>query len=82
VLQLAKIDITDEDRREAERSFRYCDQNGDGKIDSAEMSRSRYGADLPMYDQNRDGAITITEMESRYASSISIGTGWSRRRSA
>jgi len=33
-LQLAKIDITDEDRREAERAFRYYDQNRDGKIGS------------------------------------------------
>jgi len=66
-LQLAKIDITDEDRREAERAFRYYDQNRDGKIGSDEMSRSRYGADLALYDQNRDGAITVSEMEYRAA---------------
>ena len=65
--QLFTIKITEEDRREAERSFRYYDRNQDGKIDAEEMSRSRYGSDLPMYDRNRDGVITMNEMEYRYA---------------
>jgi len=65
--QLFTINITDEDRREAERSFRYYDRNQDGKIDAEEMGRSRYGSDLPMYDRNRDGVITMNEMEYRYA---------------
>ena len=41
--ELFTIQITEEDRREAERSFRYYDRNQDGKIDAEEMSRSRYG---------------------------------------
>ncbi len=65
--QLFTINITEEDRREAERSFRYYDRNQDGKIDAEEMSRSRYGSDLPMYDRNRDGVLTMNEMEYRYA---------------
>ncbi len=65
--QLFTINITEEDRREAERSFRYYDRNQDGKIDAEEMGRSRYGSDLPMYDRNRDGVITMNEMEYRYA---------------
>lgn len=65
--QLFAINITEEDRREAERSFRYYDRNQDGKIDAEEMGRSRYGSDLPMYDRNRDGVITMNEMEYRYA---------------
>lgn len=65
--QLFTMNITEEDRREAERSFRYYDRNQDGKIDAEEMGRSRYGSDLPMYDRNRDGVITMNEMEYRYA---------------
>ena len=65
--ELFSIVITDEDRREAERAFRYYDRNQDGKIDAEEMKNSRYGADLPMYDRNRDGVITMSEMEYRYA---------------
>ena len=56
--QLFTIEVTEEDRREAERSFRYYDRNQDGKIDSEEMGRSRYGSDLPLFDRNRDGVIT------------------------
>jgi len=65
--QLFTITITEEDRREAERAFRYYDRNQDGKIDAEEMKNSRYGSDLPLYDRNRDGAITMNEMEYRYA---------------
>jgi Ca2+-binding EF-hand superfamily protein len=65
--QLFTIEVTEEDRREAERSFRYYDRNQDGKIDSEEMGRSRYGSDLPLFDRNRDGVLTLNEMEYRYA---------------
>jgi Ca2+-binding EF-hand superfamily protein len=65
--ELFTIEVSDDDRREAERAFRYYDNNRDGKIDSGEMRRSRYGADLPMYDKNRDGVLTLNEMEYRYA---------------
>ncbi len=65
--QLFTVTITDEDRREAERAFRYYDRNQDGKIDADEMKNGRYGADLPMYDRNRDGVITLNEMEYRFA---------------
>jgi Ca2+-binding EF-hand superfamily protein len=65
--ELFRVQITDEDRREAERAFRYYDRNGDGKIDASEMAQSPRGADLPMYDRNHDGVITLNEMEYRYA---------------
>lgn len=65
--ELFTAEVTDEDRRQAERAFGYYDRNRDRKIDSGEMKRSRYGADLPMYDKNRDGNITLNEMEYRYA---------------
>jgi len=65
--ELFTAEVTDQDRREAERAFGYYDRNRDGKIDSEEMKRSRYGADLPLYDKNRDGNITLNEMEYRYA---------------
>jgi Ca2+-binding EF-hand superfamily protein len=64
---LFTIEVTDRDREEASRAFRSYDRNNDGKITSAEMRQSRYGADLPMYDKNRDGVITMNEMEYRYA---------------
>lgn len=64
---LFTIEITDQDRREAERAFGYYDRNHDRKIDSEEMKRSRYGSDLPLFDRNRDGFITLNEMEYRYA---------------
>jgi Ca2+-binding EF-hand superfamily protein len=64
---LFTIEITDQDRREAERAFGYYDRNRDRKIDSEEMKRSRYGSDLPLFDRNRDGYITLNEMEYRYA---------------
>jgi Ca2+-binding EF-hand superfamily protein len=64
---LFTIEITDQDRREAERAFGYYDRNRDRKIDSEEMRRSRYGSDLPLFDRNRDGYITLNEMEYRYA---------------
>jgi len=79
--QLFTINITEEDRREAERSFRYYDRNQDGKIDAEEMGRSRYGSDLPMYDRNRDGVITMNEMEYRYARRRMENTQDSRSRS-
>ena len=65
--QLFTIDVTEEDRREAERSFRYYDHNRDGKIDAEEMGRSRFGSDLPVFDGNHDGVLTLNEMEYRYA---------------
>jgi len=65
--QLFTITITEDDRREAERAFRYYDRNQDGKIDAEEMKNSRYGSDLPLFDRNRDGVITMNEMEYRYA---------------
>jgi len=65
--ELFTVEVTDQDRREAERAFGYYDRNRDRKIDADEMKRSRYGADLPMYDKNRDGQITLNEMEYRYA---------------
>jgi Ca2+-binding EF-hand superfamily protein len=65
--ELFTVEVTDDDRREAQRAFGYYDRNRDGKIDKGEMGRSRYGADLPMYDKNRDGIITMNEMEYRYA---------------
>jgi len=64
---LFTIEITEQDRREAERAFGYYDRNRDRKIDSEEMKRSRYGSDLPLFDRNRDGFITLNEMEYRYA---------------
>lgn len=64
---LFTIEVTDQDRREAERAFGYYDRNRDRKIDAEEMKRSRYGSDLPMFDRNRDGVITLNEMEYRYA---------------
>ena len=65
--ELFTAEVTDEDRRNAEREFGYYDRNRDSKIDSEEMKRSRYGADLPLYDRNRDGVITLNEMEYRHA---------------
>lgn len=65
--ELFTIVITEDDRREAERAFRYYDRNHDGKVDAEEMRNNRYGTDLPMYDRNRDGVITMSEMEYRYA---------------
>jgi Ca2+-binding EF-hand superfamily protein len=65
--ELFAVKVTDQDRQEAARAFGYYDANKDGKIDREEMNRSRYGADLLMYDQNRDGVITLNEMEYRYA---------------
>jgi Ca2+-binding EF-hand superfamily protein len=65
--ELFSVKVTDQDRQEAARAFGYYDANKDGKIDREEMNRSRYGADLLMYDQNRDGVITLNEMEYRYA---------------
>ena len=65
--ELFTVEVTEQDRREAARAFSYYDRNRDGKIDSNEMKRSRYGADLPLYDRNRDGYITLNEMEYRYA---------------
>ncbi len=64
---LFTIEVTDQDRREAERAFGYYDRNRDRKIDAEEMKRSRYGSDLPLFDRNRDGIITLNEMEYRYA---------------
>ncbi len=64
---LFTVEITDQDRREAERAFGYYDRNKDRKIDAEEMKRSRYGSDLPLFDRNRDGLITLNEMEYRYA---------------
>jgi Ca2+-binding EF-hand superfamily protein len=64
---LFTVEITDQDRREAERAFGYYDRNRDRKIDAEEMKRSRYGSDLPLFDRNRDGLITLNEMEYRYA---------------
>lgn len=64
---LFTVEITDQDRREAERAFGYYDRNRDRKIDAEEMKRSRYGSDLPLFDRNRDGIITLNEMEYRYA---------------
>lgn len=64
---LFRVQVTDDDRREAERSFRRYDRNQDGKVDRAEMAESRYASELPMYDQNHDGVLTLNEMEYRYA---------------
>jgi len=80
--QLFTITITEEDRREAERAFRYYDRNQDGKIDAEEMKNSRYGSDLPLYDRNRDGVITMNEMEYRYARRRIENTQDSRNRGA
>jgi len=74
---LFTIEVTEQDRREAARAFGYYDRNRDGKIDSGEMGRSRYGSDLPMFDRNRDGYITVTEMEYRYAQRRANNTGGS-----
>ena len=65
--ELFSVVITEQDRQEAARVFRYYDRNNDGKIDQEEMQRSRRGADLMQYDRNRDGVITLDEMEYRYA---------------
>ncbi len=65
--ELFTVEVTEQDRQEAQRAFGYYDNDRNGKIDREEMSRSRYGADLPMYDKNRDGVITMNEMEYRYA---------------
>ncbi|TVS16090.1 MAG: hypothetical protein EA424_14850, partial [Planctomycetaceae bacterium] len=65
--ELFSVVITEQDRQEAARAFRYYDRNNDGRIDQEEMQRSRRGADLMQYDRNRDGVITLDEMEYRYA---------------
>lgn len=65
--ELFSVVITEQDRQEAARAFRYYDRNNDGRIDQEEMQRSRRGADLLQYDRNRDGVITLDEMEYRYA---------------
>lgn len=65
--ELFAVDVTEQDRQEAERTFRYYDSDRNGKVDAEEMRRSRYGADLALYDRNRDGVITLNEMEYRYA---------------
>jgi Ca2+-binding EF-hand superfamily protein len=64
---LFNVEVTDQDREEAARSFGRYDENHDGKIDAEEMRRTRYGSDLPVYDRNHDGVITLSEMEYRYA---------------
>ncbi len=65
--ELFSVVITEQDRQEAARAFRFYDRNNDGKIDQEEMRRSRRGMDLLQYDRNRDGVITLDEMEYRYA---------------
>ena len=60
------VRVTDSDRREAAKAFRYYDRNKDGVLDHQEMQRSRSG-DLLQYDRNRDGKLTLSEMALRYA---------------
>lgn len=62
----AVIKITDDDRRDAERRFRYYDRNKDGVLDADEMRRARSG-DYEEYDRNHDGQLTIDELAERYA---------------
>ncbi len=61
------ITVTDDDRREAERRFRYYDRNSDGVIDEEEISRSRYANELDQYDKNNDNKLTVNELALRYA---------------
>ena len=72
--ELFSVQITEQDRQEASRAFRYYDRNNDGKIDQEELRRSGRGDDLMQYDRNRDGAITPDEMEYRYAQRRVVNT--------
>lgn len=60
------VQVTDDDRREAERRFRYYDRNQDGVLDAEELQRTR-GGDYANYDSNKDGKLTLEELAVRYA---------------
>ncbi len=62
----AVIKITDDDRRDAERRFRYYDRDKDGVLNADEMRQARSG-DYEQYDRNHDGQLTVDELAVRDA---------------
>jgi Ca2+-binding EF-hand superfamily protein len=64
---LLAVKVTDEDRKEAERTMGRNDRNGDGVLDAEEISRGRWSNDPKQTDRNRDGKLTISELALRYA---------------
>lgn len=66
--EIYAIQVTAEDREEAEERFRRYDANRDGILSSDELRRSRRReGDLLRFDRNGDGNMTQTEMEFYYA---------------
>lgn len=61
------VQVTDEDRRDAEERFRRYDRNRDGRLSSDELRSGRWYDDPLRWDANRDGTLTVDEMAVRYA---------------
>lgn len=65
--ELFVINVTDDDRGEAEDRMRRYDRNRDGRLSKEEIGGGRWSDDPFQYDANRDGYLTASELSVRYA---------------
>jgi Ca2+-binding EF-hand superfamily protein len=61
------VRVTDDDRREAERTMERNDRNRDGVLDGDEIRSGRWSNDPLQTDRNKDGKLSISELALRYA---------------
>ena len=61
------VRVTDDDRREAERTMERNDRNRDGVLDGDEIRNGRWSNDPLQTDRNKDGKLSISELALRYA---------------
>lgn len=61
------VQVTDDDREDAEDRMRRYDRNRDGRLSREEISGGRWSDDPFRYDANRDGSLTPNELAVRYA---------------
>ncbi len=64
--ELYAVRVSDQDRQDAQRRFRYYDRNGDGTIDKEEMERRRMTS-LTDFDRDGNGKINVSELALRTA---------------
>jgi Ca2+-binding EF-hand superfamily protein len=63
--EMMDVQLTDDDRREAEERMRRYDRNRDGYLSKEEVSR--FSGNPMDFDRNRDGKLSVSELSVRYA---------------
>ncbi|MFG0261106.1 MAG: EF-hand domain-containing protein, partial [Novipirellula sp. JB048] len=65
--ELMSVQITDQDRQEAEETMRRYDRDRNGMLSPEELARGRFGGNPLDFDRNGDGQLSVNELAIRYA---------------